>query len=240
MSPRLLFGVRIHVGLNRLQVADRISCIGPRALRPDRHNRPVSQPVQYYPDRRRGTPSPLLRKVASIHGILSFLFMAGLMASIYGWYTAALHRDNRAAANDLASSCWLTTDPSPLEFTHPMPNSKHPLVDGVAVHLPGVAGPVDLRLTRTRELPYWTTARKRYIQPRAGSIYRGPLQVCYRVNPDGTITAAATKDIAYWRTPGPVQRREALGIAGTTLVGLAVTGAVVRERRRRARRSGQP
>lgn len=104
------------------------------------------------------------------------------------------------------------------------------------MHLPGVRDPVLLEVVDGPDL---TDATEGWQKPTKGTGYGGPLEVRYRAQDDGTVTAMARSDIAYWTVSNTdPEFGLALGFGGLALAGLSLavnSARLTRLERRRTR-----
>jgi hypothetical protein len=101
-------------------------------------------------------------------------------------------------------------------------------VDQVSVTLPGIERSVSLQLTQS---PFLDNIQEGWQSPSDQTGYVAPFKVRYRMEPDGTVTAAGADDVEYWSGEGPdtgvnIGLDLMIGFGGLLATGLSVAGII--------------
>ena len=178
-------------------------------------------------------------------GGVSTLILVGAGAAALGFASYPTDVADQNTARDLvANGQWVVAaDPFVHVVHYEGKGGNYFDVDEVRVRLPGIQGKVLLVLV---DGPDMSDATEGWQKPTRSTGYAAPLEVRYRVQEDGTVTAMARPDIDYWTISNTdPEFGLALGFGGLALAGLslAVNSAYLtrldhrREIRRTARRA---
>lgn len=171
-------------------------------------------------------------------GGVSVLVLGGLGLATMGFGFYPIDLADRNTARDLvATGRWaVAPDPAVHVVHHSGKGGNYFDVDEVRVHLPGVPDPVLLEVVDGPDL---SDATEGWQKPTKDTGYGGPLEVRYRVQKDGTVTAMARSDVAYWTVSNTdPEFGLALGFGGLALAGLSLAvnhARLTRLERRRSR-----
>jgi len=169
---------------------------------------------------------------------VSVLVLGGLGLATLGFVYYPIDLADRNTARDLvATGQWsVSRDPAVHVVHHSGKGGNYFDVDEVRVRLPGVRDPVLLEVV---DGPDMYDAREGWQKPGKDTGYGGPLEVLYRVQEDGAVTAMARSDIVYWTVSNTdPELGLALGFGGLALAGLSLAvnhARLARLRRRRTR-----
>ena len=169
---------------------------------------------------------------------LPVLLGLGGAAAGFGYYWIDL-ADRNTARDLVAYGQWaVVPDPFVHVVYHSGKGGSFFDVDNVRVHLPGVHDTVLLDVV---DGPNMDGAIEGWQKPTKNTGYAAPLDVRYRVQEDGALTAMARSDVDYWTiSNSDPEVRLALGFGGLALAGLSLAINGIRltrlERRREQRR----
>jgi len=176
-------------------------------------------------------------------GGVSLLVFGGLGAAAMGFGFYPIDLANRNTARDLvANGQWAVASAPFVHVVHHEGKGGNFFdVDEVRVRLPNVHGTVLLNVV---DGPNMSNATEGWQKPTKGTGYAAPLDVRYRVQEDGTVTAMARSDIDYWTiSNSDPEFGLALGFGGLALAGLSLAVNSVRltrlERRHALRRTAR-
>jgi hypothetical protein len=181
--------------------------------------------------------------VHASNGPVSMLVFIGFGSAAFGFGFYPIDLADRNTARDLvANGQWVVAaDPFVHVVHHEGKGGNYFDVDEVWVRLPGIQGTVVLVLV---DGPDMSDATEGWQRPARSTGYAAPLQVRYRVQEDGTVTAMARSDLDYWTISNTdPEFGLALGSGGLALavLSLAVNRAYANrlERRRKIRRTAR-
>lgn len=163
----------------------------------------------------------------------------------FGYYPIDL-ADRNAGRDLVAHGLWaVSPDPFGHVVYHSGRGGSFFDVNEVRVRLPGVLDPVSLDVV---DGPDMFNATEGWQKPTKETGYAAPLDVRYRMQEDGTLTAMARSDLDYWTiSNSDPEFGLALGFGGLALAGLSLSVNSVRltrlersrERRRELRRTAR-
>lgn len=176
--------------------------------------------------------------LAHAFGGVSVLVLGGLGLAAMGFAYYPIDLADRNTARDLVATGQWAVSPDPVVHVvhHSGKGGNYFDVDEVRVRLPRVHDPVLLEVVDGPDL---SDATEGWQQPTKNTGYSGPLEVRYRVQEDGTVTAMARSDIRYWTVSNTdPEFGLALGFGGLALAGLSLavnSARLTRLERRRTR-----